>query len=199
MRGHGKRGGKKRSILVSFVRFSHTIPCHEPMEWFFNQGEQEDERVVRERGLQNLNFRAIFFFSSFWKDSLSLFFDGHAFPKTVYNIFSYACAVVRANARPPLGFFELLLGLFLNKLVFLFVRTGAELEASPVDGATGEYENIDQRGVITTTCSCYFYPFLSSLQIFLEMHFFCVCVYVFDLDDWNIFFVNEKTPMVFSL
>lgn len=116
----------------------------------------------------------------------------------MYNIFSYACAVVRANARPPLGFFELLLGLFLNKLVFLFVRTGAELEASPVDGATGEYENIE-RGVITTTCSCYFYPFLSSLQIFLEMHFFCVCVYVYDLDDWNIFFVNEKTAMVFSL
>lgn len=175
MRGHGKRGGKKRSILVSFVRFSHTIPCHESMEWFFNQGEQEDERVVRERGLQNLNFEPLFFFSSFRKGSLSLFFDGHAFPKTVYNIFSYACAVVRANARPPLGFFELLLGLFLNKLVFLFVRTGAELEASPVDGATGEYENIE-RGVITTTCSCYFYPFLSSLQIFLEMHFFCVCV-----------------------
>lgn len=32
------------------------------MEWFFNQGEQEDERVVRERGLQNLNFEPLFFF-----------------------------------------------------------------------------------------------------------------------------------------
>lgn len=63
---------------------------------------------------------------------------GHAFPKTVYNNFSYACAVVRANARSPLGFFELLLGLFLNKLVFLFVRTAADLVANPVDEATGE-------------------------------------------------------------
>lgn len=149
------------------------------MELFFNQGEREDEKVVRERGLQNLNF-VLFFSPLFEKSSLSLFFDGHAFPKTVYNIFSYACAVVRANARPPLGFFELLLGLFLNKLVFLFVRTGAELEASPVDGATGEYENIDQRGVINTTCSCYFYPFLSPLQIFSKIHFLCVCVYLCD-------------------
>ena len=77
------------------------------------------------------------------------------FQKTVYNIFSYACAVVRANARSPLGFLELLLGLFLNKLVFLFVRTAADLVANPVDEATGEYHqtsrSIDHISSITSS------------------------------------------------
>lgn len=106
-----------------------------------NRESEKTRESTRETGWNGLNFVPFFFFSfsCFRKGSLSPFFDGHAFPKTVYNIFSYACAVVRANARPPLGFFELLLGLFLNKLVFLFVRTGAELAANPVDGATGEY------------------------------------------------------------
>lgn len=179
MRGHGKRGGKKRSILVSFNSlWSHNIILVTSQWSFFLTRESGKMRKSWEKEVYRISF---FFFSPlFEKSSLSLFFDGHAFPKTVYNIFSYACAVVRANARPPLGFFELLLGLFLNKLVFLFVRTGAELEASPVDGATGEYENIDQRGVINTTCSCYFYPFLSPLQIFSKIHFLCVCVYLCD-------------------
>lgn len=82
----------------------------------------------------------------FFKFFLSRF-DGHAFPKSLYhNFFLYACAVVRANAPSPLGFFELLLGLFFNKLVFLFVRTAADLVANQADGATGEYNktSIDQ-------------------------------------------------------
>lgn len=39
------------------------------------------------------------------------------------------------------GFFELLLSLFFNKLVFLFVRTAAGLAANPADGGTGEYDD----------------------------------------------------------
>ena len=196
MRGHGKRGGKKRSILVSFNSlWSHNILVTSQWSFFLTRESGKMRKSWEKEG-----YRISFFFFSplFEKSSLSLFFDGHAFLKTVYNIFSYACAVVRANARPPLGFFELLLGLFLNKLVFLFVRTGAELEASPVDGATGEYKNIDQRGVINTTCSCYFYPFLSPLQIFSKIHFLCVCVCVFMWLEY--FFCQWKDiAMIFSL
>lgn len=180
-----------RSVRSSSPLFALVTQFLVTSQWSgFLTRESKKMRESWEKEVYRIWISSHFFFSSFRKGSLSLFFDGHAFPKTVYNIFSYACAVVRANARPPLGFFELLLGLFLNKLVFLFVRTGAELEASPVDGATGEYENIE-RGVITTTCSCYFYPFLSSLQILLEMHFFCMCICIWSW--WlEYFFLSMK-------
>lgn len=87
----------------------------------------------------------------------------------MYNIFSYACAVVRANARSPLGFFELLLSLFLNKLVFLFVRTAVDLVANPVDEATGEYHQtfIDHKSNYVIVIVLDFYlPFFTRCKHF---------------------------------
>lgn len=111
-----KTNGKK--FLILFACFSRTI----------NKKNKKQNQRIRTFSSFLFIFGIVFLFRS----------NGHAFLKTVYNIFSYACAVVRANARSPLGFFELLLSLFLNKLVFLFVRTAVDLVANPVEEATGE-------------------------------------------------------------